>query len=151
MAETGFDIYGKFYPMVEAFALGDPVLIRELTGLDFPAFAEAYDELADTVGDSDGEVSIDPVVLVGLVGVSVWHANPTWRRDKVVRFVQHLSMDAIQFVGDELEADDAGPPAVTGEDRASGGTPADSPSSEAESVSPNGSGAQTSPTGAVSA
>lgn len=150
MAETGFDIYGKFYPMVEAFALGDPVLIRELTGLDFPSFAEAYDELTDAVGDSDGEVEIDPVVLVGLVGVSVWHANPTWRRDKVLRYVQHLPIEQIQLVGgEEDDADD--PPADTPPAKASGGTPADSSSSAGETANPNGSGGQTSPIGAASA
>lgn len=151
MAESGFEIYGKFYPMVEAFELGDPVLIRELTGLDFPTFAQEHDELiAAAAAADDDELDIDPVVLVGLVGVSVWHANPTWRRDKVLRYVQHLPIEQIQLVGGE-EDDTDDPPADTPPDKASGGTPADSSSSAGETANPNGSGGQTSPIGAASA
>ena len=155
MADTGFEIHGRFYPAAQSFNLGDPVLVRDLTGLDFPTFAEMYDELVDELAaaqDPDG-VMVDPVLLIGLVGVAVWHANPTWQRHKVVRFVQPLEIDAIKFVGGEDDEDenDESPPAAAPADTASGGTPAGSNNSAGATATQNGSGDPTLATGAVSA
>lgn len=153
--ESGFEIYGKFYPVVESFALGDPVLIRDLTGLDFVSFVEAQESLVAEIeearqrGDVDS-VQMDPVVLIGLVGVAVWHVNTTWRRDKVARWVQQLPNECLTLMGDEEEADDESPPAETLEGKAAGGTPADSRLLGAAIANPNGSGDPTSPIGAAS-
>lgn len=148
---AGFEIYGQFYPAVEAFTLGDPVLIRELTGMDFVDFSEAYDELIVELNQAaDGEANVDPAVLIGLVGVAVWQANPTWRRDKVVKFVEHLPTDALKLVGDEEEGDDQDPPAPAPEDSRSGGTQTDSSSSAGATANQNGSGDPTSALSVVS-
>ena len=107
MAENraGFEINGRFYPMPATFRLGDPVLVEELTGLEFPDFAERLG-LAQQVPDAD----LDPVLTLGLIGVSIWQANPRWRRDKVVRYVQAIPQDDVEFQGSDDE-DGPSPPA----------------------------------------
>lgn len=93
--EPGFSIGNDFYPFPSSFRLGDPVLVAEVSGLAWNDFAEMLD---------DG----DPRTLAGLVAVAVWQKNPSWRRERVLRYVESLDMDALEFQG-EPEAD-AGPP-----------------------------------------
>lgn len=96
MTEPGFSINSEFYPLPTGFRLGDPVLVSEVTGLDWQDFAELLD-------------NGDPRATTGLIAVAVWQKHPGWRRDKVVRFVESLDVTSLQFDGG---SDDAGPPPV---------------------------------------
>jgi hypothetical protein len=101
---TGFEIRGRLYPMPEGFRLCDPVLVEELTGLPFNTFAERLDEMGDSIRDG-GEAEVDPVMLPGLIGVSVWQAHKTWARAKVIKWVQNVDIDEVDFKGGD--SDDA--------------------------------------------
>lgn len=92
--DAGFSIGGEFYSFPSGFRLGDPVLVAEVTGLEWMDFAEMLDN-----GDSR--------TLAGLIAVAVWQKHPTWRRDKVVRFVEQIELDSIEVQAPE---DDARPP-----------------------------------------
>lgn len=103
--EPGFEIGGVFYRMPTSFRLVDPVLVTEVTGMKFPAFAEA-------IGDEDERQ--DPTIMAGLIAVAVWQKNPRWKRDKVVRFVQEIPLEAVDVSGgDDEDGDVDDPPAVT--------------------------------------
>lgn len=104
MQEAGFNIGGTFYPFPKTFRLGDPVLIRELTGMEFPEFALALD---------DKTRREDPVILLGLIGVAIWQANPRWTRDRVMSFVQMVPLESVEGVGAAKE-DEEVPPVATG-------------------------------------
>lgn len=86
--EPGYMIAGTFYPMPKKFRLGDPVLVSELTGLEWTEFSEAL---------NDERLGASPVVQIGLVGVAVWQARPTWKRRRVVDFVEAIPEDAVTF------------------------------------------------------
>jgi hypothetical protein len=123
--KDGVEIYKRFYPWPESFRLGDPVLVKEVTGMRWPDFAQALDEM------EEDEVP-DQVVLAGLIAVAFWQGNPQMSRDKARRAVERISMDDVEI----LEADDGGvdasPPATDG--AATGAVP--SPISSASAASP---------------
>ncbi len=132
--KPGFVIHGEFYASPTAFRLGDPVLVSELTGMKFPDFALALDAQED--GDS-----LDPVLLAGLIGVSVWQRFPKWPRARVVGFVQTLDLASIGFTAPEEE--DESPPARAelGENSLSLATSSStSPDTTAETLNPNSHG-----------
>lgn len=108
-----FKIEGVEYEFPKKFRLGDWVLIEEMTGLQADVFAERFDEMnkrIDAAKEHDEKPLPDMGVLVGLIAVAVWQANPRWRRDRVLAFMQQI--DTTEFEG--LGGDD-GPPAK-GED-----------------------------------
>ena len=37
------------------------------------------------------------LVLAGLVAVAVWQAHPTWRRDRVRRFIEETAQESLEF------------------------------------------------------
>lgn len=147
--KPGFQIGRRFYPFPASFRLGDPVLVEELTGLDWHAF---LDRLPDE--DAPDGQEPDPVAMLGLVGVAVWQANPRWRRDRVVSYVQGLDMGDVEAVGadDDAEEDEASPPAeaepAPGQPDSETSASSSRPESESPSAasSPTGSGTETSPT-----
>lgn len=111
MADTGtFLIDDREYAMPTSFRLIDPVLIREITGLEWPQFTERLDG-GDGEDPSGIEEDMDPVVLLGLVAVAVWQQHPRWTREKVKRYVGELDIAALSFRGDEGGGD---PPSVPG-------------------------------------
>ena len=95
---ASFRIGDEEYQVPDTFRILDPVLVHELTGLDFQEFAE----LAQDSGNRD------PRVLVAMVGVAVWQKHTTWKRDRVIRYLQDVNMEDVGF--DQAEEDDAGPP-----------------------------------------
>ncbi len=74
-----FEIFDKEYPLPQAFRMGDPVLVEEVTGL-------TWGEFSDRMDDADG----DPAIMLGMLAVAVWQTNPRWRRDRVARYVEGL-------------------------------------------------------------
>ncbi len=93
-----FEIFDKEYPLPQAFRMGDPVLVEEVTGL-------TWGEFSDRMDDADG----DPAIMLGMLAVAVWQTNPRWRRDKVARYVEGLKIEDVKFVGEEREPE-ANPP-----------------------------------------
>lgn len=117
--QAGFEIDGRFYAFPDSFALGDPVLVKELTGMPFTP------DFTDAVSDPEFLENPDPTVLIGLVGVAVWQGNPRWKREKVVQFVSRIDFDKFEAVGGDEEEETlppavpAGEPAITSSDASS--------------------------------
>ena len=132
MAEAGYQIGKRFFPFPASFRLGDPVLIRDLTGMSWEEFVNAMPD------EDDPDAIGDPVVMLGMLGVAVWQTNPTWRRDRVVKYVQNVMIEDVEAVGidDEegVEEGDAGPPVVTNGSQAYERT-AETSSSDSDSTS----------------
>ena len=51
--KPGVRINGEFYPFVDKFKHGDPILIYEVTGLEWERFAELLFERRDAVPAED--------------------------------------------------------------------------------------------------
>ena len=100
VAEEGFVIGDRTYPFPTAFRLCDPVLVTQLTGMSWMEFVELLE-------DSDRQ---DPASMAGMIGVAVWQGHPKWSRDRVVRFVEQLDMEAVTVQGGETEAAEVVPP-----------------------------------------
>lgn len=80
--QPGFEIDDVFYPFVSSYRLCDPILVRDVTGMDWAEFAEKLD-------------AGDPGARAGVVAVSIWQQHPKWSREKAVYFVQTLDVDKI--------------------------------------------------------
>ena len=91
--KAGFKISGEFYSWPEGFRLGDPVLIREVTGLEWTEFMEAMDS---------GTIE-DPSVINGMIAAAIWQANPKWTREKARRFVEQINFEEFESIGEEDE------------------------------------------------
>ena len=154
--QDGVEIYKRFYPWPSNFRLGDPVLVRQVTGMDWPEFVAALQEQEDAFAEAR-ETGEDPpqpdqVVLAGLIAVAFWHGNPNMNRDKVRRAVERIPQSEIELIDGDEEVD-ADPPAETEAgvqpsptSSPSGGQPEAQesmgihPVSTSEETSPNGSG-----------
>lgn len=97
--EDGVEIYNRFYPWPSQFRLGDPVLVREVTGMSWPEFVAALDTFED-------EDTPDQVVLAGLIAVAFWQGNPQMTREKARRAIEKTPQDMIEVV----EGDEENPP-----------------------------------------
>jgi len=151
---SGVEIYKRFYPWPDSFRLGDPVLVKEVTGMKWPDFMAALDEQNQAIEEA-GEMDTEPpapdqVVMAGMIAVAFWQGNPTMSRDKVRRAIERISAEDVDMVdGDEGEAD-VGPPAQGGE-KAAETTPSSesgsSPEQYTETTLPDFSSDETSPNG----
>ena len=105
MAEEGFTIEGRTYPVPTSFRLCDPVLVTQLTGMAWAAFVELLE---------DSEAS-DPTAMAGMIGVAVWQGNPKWTRDRVVRYVENIDLASVEVNAGEADASppDAGTPSLS--------------------------------------
>lgn len=134
MPEEGFEIYDRFYPSPKRFRLGDPVLVREVTGMSWPEFARGLDAMADDYAalleqGREDEYEPDQVLLVGLMAVAFWQGNKQMSRAKVVRAVEQIPLESVKYIAGDEEGDDASPP-----DGAAGAPP--STTSSESGVSP---------------
>lgn len=120
--EPGFEIFGVVYPVVERWRVADPVLVREVTGMEWLEFAEAAERMSLEEG-MGGEGGVDQIVLAGMIAVSYWQANPRMTRKQVVRFMEQLPLEAVTMVGEPDEPDDE---PVEGEEGADASPPDDS-------------------------
>lgn len=129
-SEPGYMIAGMFYPMPTRYRLGDPVLVTELTGMDFIEFAEALD---------DPRNYENPVIQIGLIGVAVWQKYPRWKRVRVVEFVQAIEQNSVDFEAGASTAgpDDLIPPADAGQGSSLPTSPATSTESPAAPAEPS--------------
>lgn len=133
--KDGVEIYKRFYAWPERFRLGDPVLVKEVTGMRWPDFVAALEEL-----DDDEEP--DQVVLLGLIAVAFWQGNPQMSRDKVRRALEKTWQDDVEAIsGDEGDADPPAQSSEAGEQPSLTSTESsDSPDASSDETSPNGSG-----------
>ena len=146
--KDGVEIYKRFYPWPDRFRLGDPVLVKEITGMRWPDFVAALDEI-------DEEEAPDQVVLAGLIAVAFWQGNPQMSRDKARRAVERIPQDEIEIVeGDE---GDVGPPALVETEAAGSGPEATLSASdgspeaqEATEIPPDSTSDETNPNGSGS-
>ena len=102
----GFEIRGRFYPIPTSYRVCDPVLVREVTGMEYLAWA-------DSLPDEETELppeGLDPVVMAGLVAVAVWQTNTTWRRQQVVKYCESLQNSEVVLVGLDEEPLEPTPP-----------------------------------------
>lgn len=132
----GVEIYKRFYPWPASFRLGDPVLVKEVTGMRWPDFAQALDEM-------DPDEVPDQVVLAGLIAVAFWQGNPQMSRDKVRRTLERIPMEELEIVeGDEGTIEgDASPPDEGGEKPPTMQSESNGlPDSSLDETNPNGSG-----------
>jgi hypothetical protein len=88
--QAAFLLDGVAYPMPATFRLADPVLIKEVTGLEWEEFDARYRLMGEK--DERGETPNDPIALLGIIAVAVWQKQPTWKRDRVVQFVQQVDL-----------------------------------------------------------
>lgn len=139
--QDGVEIYKRFYPWPDRFRLGDPVLVKEVTGMRWPDFAQALEEM------EPDEVP-DQVVLLGLIAVAFWQGNSQMSREKVRRTLERTPIEEIEIIeGDEGEVDAESPP-----DEAGGQPPAmpsgsnGLPDSNSDETNLNDSGLPGSPT-----
>ena len=154
----GVEIYKRFYPWPDSFRLGDPVLVKEITGMRWPDFVQALDDQNQAIEEAQEmggpATQPDQVVLAGLIAVAFWQGNPLMSRDKARRALERIPMEDIEVVdGDEGEAD-VGPPAEGREAAATAQQTTSSesdaspeqytettlPGSSSDGTSPNGSG-----------
>ncbi len=114
MAEDkpGVRIGGRFYPFVQQFKHGDPILIHEVTGLDWDTFSD----MLAKAGDGRG---VNPIVQTALISVAVQRVHPTWSRREVSEFIRELDLGSEEYVGTEGKEEDALPPAESGESSSS--------------------------------
>lgn len=107
--QPGFLIYKKHYPIPERYRLEDPVLVRLVTGMEWPEFVRAISTM--------DPAEPDQVALAGLIAVAFWQGNPQMRRNRVAELMERMPLDEIEMVGgDEEDGEgDAGPPDVPGE------------------------------------
>lgn len=128
--EPGFEIAGEFFKFPVTYRICDPVLVAEITGLEWEEFAEGLDNK-------------NPRILPGLLAVGVWQKYPRWKRDKVVNYVQSVEFDALSFPDVTTPEDDAGPPdlAATTASAAESSMPV-SGESEASDANPEVTGLQ---------
>lgn len=117
--QDGFEIYKRFYPSPTRFRMGDPVLVTEVTGMTWPEFTAALEAMEDDYaslaeqGRAD-EFQADHTLLLGLMAVAFWQGNPTMNRAKVVRAIERVPIDDVEFIAGDQE-EDAGPPAEAAE------------------------------------
>lgn len=108
--KPGVRIGGRFYPFVEQFKHGDPILIHEVTGLDWDSFS---DMLAKA---GDGR-SVNPIVQTALIAVAIQREHPTWSRREVSDFLRDIDLGSEEYVGTGGKEDEEAvlPPSESGE------------------------------------
>lgn len=103
MSKDRFEIHGREYLLPEAFRMGDPVLVEEVTGLEWGDFSDRVDDAGN-----------DPIVMIGMLAVSVWQTNPRWKRDRVARFVEAIRIEDVKYLAGDEPEEETSPP-VEGE------------------------------------
>lgn len=102
MADLGFEIHNKFYPLVrfEDWLMSDFVLARKLTGV-------STDELLSRSADS-------MLLQETLIAVAVTHERRELNMEQVVDFIYGLKPTEVKEIGFDFveEEGDASPPVV---------------------------------------
>lgn len=99
-----FVIAGVEYEVPSTFRLTDPILVEELTGLEFEEFGRRLDEVNQSIG-TDDPVS-DYKATLGLVACAVWQKNPRWSRAKVARFLEGVDIASLDITAPEASEGD---------------------------------------------
>lgn len=102
--ERGFLIRGLFYPFPRSFKISFPVLVKEVSSLDWLPFISKVHGLEPPEGIATPD---DSLVLAGLIGCAVWTVNTGWSRQEVARFVEGLDEDEVDVQGVDGPDDEA--------------------------------------------
>ncbi len=130
------------YPFVDGFKHGDPILIHEVTGLDWDEFSEMLAK------SSDGRVN--PIVQTALIAVAIQRVHQTWTRREVSEFIRNRDLGEEEYVGGEAaKEEEMLPPSESGESSDSSeetsSTSPESPSSPSPTDSGDPGSATTTP------
>lgn len=113
MAEPGFEYAGEFYPWSITTKGKDLQIVDRVADVSIPEFFRILDDPV--------ERERIPIVLA-LMGTSIRARQPTWGISRIVRLLEEMDLDEIEFVGDEedekKEETDPTPPAVAASDDA---------------------------------
>ncbi len=132
--KPGVRINGEFYPFVDKFKHGDPILILEVTGLEWDRFAELIEQ-----AEENG--TPNPIVQTALIAVAVQRGHPGWSRNKVSEFMRNLDFGSEEFEGGtEDESGDALPPSSSGASSNNSDTTSEPPPESPSNLSLIGSG-----------
>ena len=156
--QDGFEIYKRFYPAPTRFRMGDPVLVKEVTGMSWPEFTAALDAMERDYsalveqGNAD-EFEPDHILMLGMMAVAFWQGNPSMGRAKVVRAIERIPIEEVEFIASDADDEvDVSPPGVAAGEppsttsSGSGESPAASVETEippdfiSDETNPNGSG-----------
>jgi|ERR1035437_6310823 hypothetical protein len=125
MAEASFEVGGEVYPFATSPRLKDMRLIEKITGIDITEYTER-ESRARKFMESGVEDKFDPIVMLGMVAMSISQAHPDWDDRRVIKYCDDVRFeDIIAFGGD-----DADPPVEAADQ-----TPADSSDSSDSSTS----------------
>lgn len=134
--ETGWNIYGKFYPHngIEALRHGDFRLVRRVTGLSTDEFVNG--------DDLTGSES-------GWIAVAFSQGHPEMTVEMVARMMDTLKVEEVERVGFEIEEEPEQSPPDGGEDHSPSSSVTTAALLEETQVlsKPDTSGRQDSPTG----
>lgn len=109
MSEPGMVIDGVFYPTPDSGRLGDAPLVREVTGIEYEAWATRMEQMEET-GQPDS------LVALGMLAITVKRAHPDWNRHQIVRFVENIDPAGLEVIKGDQAGDAADPPAEAAED-----------------------------------
>lgn len=146
--EAGFKVGDQFFPLTTKARLPDIALVEQVTGMTWSQFIERYALL-------DIDSPDDTLVTVGFLAMSIARKYPTWPRDRVLRYLNAIDEEDVQFIAPEAAddgEDDARPPADRGNGAPASSTPPAQSRSGSEQTSWGESNQKTSgtPTSATS-
>jgi hypothetical protein len=124
--EVGLKIGGVLYPPPTGYTLGEARTIKQMTGLELPAFAAELERIAtanEAAQKTGAPTEMNSDAFTAYVWVSMHRVNPSVTPGDV----DNLDFSEIDAIGAER------PPAVAGE------TPASGSSSETSAAESNGS------------
>ena len=135
MAEIGFKIHGKMYPLIvpDDWTINETRLARKVAG----------DPLGKLIQKGDHYM-----INVAYAAAAWWRANPLASEEDAENALGALTAKDIEFVGGQAK-DDAGPPDETPSDDSSASTEASSAGNQ-ETTDPETSGTPDSDTGSTS-
>jgi hypothetical protein len=111
MAQAAFEINGEVIPFTTSPRLKDARLVEKITGLTFSEYAEREKQAQERI--ASGAEQSDPMVLIGLIAMSVSRMHPDWNDARVVEFCDEIEFGGLVTVGGDADppADEASPEA----------------------------------------
>ena len=105
--QPGFQIDGHFFPFVQQYKHGDPILIHEVTGLEWDEFAEAMQREAEKFEEAErmggAGFAANPIVQTALLAVAVQRAQPKWSRRRVADYIRNIDLGSEEVVGPDSD------------------------------------------------
>lgn len=116
MADSGFEYAGLFYPWHVTTTGKDLLLIDRIAAIPPQEFFQLVEDEYD--------MSRAPVTLA-LIATSMRNRHPERSLERIIRAVMDMSLDDIEFVGDEDSSDDQADPTPAGAESGPSSSPSD--------------------------